>query len=164
MYIFSSLRVAEVTKMYKEYWKLKRLDKLSTLYKETNGKIWSLLKLYQQLVKKRGMSIEKVVNAVDIAINRLPYMESLYRQAKDQVDKMQHTRQHMLDDIQARKNKISILDKTALSIEQECKRKEQEVQELTAQKDRIERLIANILNGEGYSKLNQFIRENVKPF
>jgi predicted RNase H-like nuclease (RuvC/YqgF family) len=68
-------------------------------------------------------------------------MESLYRQAKDQVDKMQHIRQHLLDDIEARKNKISILDKTALSIEQECKRKEQEVQELTAPKDRIEKLI-----------------------
>jgi hypothetical protein len=36
------------------------------------------------------------------------------------------------------------------------------VQELTAKKDRLEKLIANILNGEGYSKLNQFIRESVK--
>jgi hypothetical protein len=55
-----------------------------------------------------------------------------------------------------------LLDKIALSSEQECNRKEQEVQELTEQKDRIEKLIANILNGEGYSKLNQIVKENVK--
>jgi hypothetical protein len=89
----------------------------------------------------------------------------LYKQVKDEVDKLQYTGQGLVNDIEARKNKISILDKTELSIEQECKRKEQEIQELTyCSKDRIEKLIANILNGEGYSKLNQFIRENVKPF
>jgi hypothetical protein len=36
------------------------------------------------------------------------------------------------------------------------------VQELIAEKYRIEKLIANVLNGEGYSKLNQIVKENVK--
>jgi F0F1-type ATP synthase gamma subunit len=31
-----------------------------------------------------------------------------------------------------------------------------------SQKDRIEKLITNILNEEGYSKLQQFVKENVK--
>ena len=61
-----------------------------------------------------------------------------------------------------RKQKILILDKIAFSSEQEYKRTEQRLQELTAQKDRVEKSIANILNGEGYSKLKQFIKENVK--
>ena len=30
------------------------------------------------------MSIEQVVNAVEIAVDRLPHMESLYGQAKDE--------------------------------------------------------------------------------
>jgi hypothetical protein len=38
------------------------------------------------------MSIEQVVNAVDIAIHKLPYMETLYRQIKDEVNKLQYTR------------------------------------------------------------------------
>jgi len=62
----------------------------------------------------------------------------------------------------ARKNKISILDKIVLSCELECKRTEQRVQELSDKKDRIEKLIANILNGEDYSKLMQIVKENVK--
>jgi hypothetical protein len=41
--------------------------------------------------------------------------------------------------------------------------KYQEIQELIAQKNRIERFIANLLNnGEGYSKLQHFVKENVK--
>jgi hypothetical protein len=34
------------------------------------------------------MSIEQVVNAVEIAIHKLPYMESLYEQVGEQVDKI----------------------------------------------------------------------------
>ena len=34
--------------------------------------------------------------------------------------------------------------------------------ELTAKKDRLEKLIANILNGEGHSKLKAIVKENIK--
>src|SRR5687768_448644 len=106
------------------------------------------------------MSIAQVVNAVDTAIHKLAHIENLYRQAKDQAEKMQRTIERLANDIEARKHKISILDKIAFSSEQECRRKQQEIQELTAQKDRIERLIANILSGEGYSNLKQIVKEN----
>jgi hypothetical protein len=155
------LREAEVTKLYREYWRLKRLHILNSIYKETNGKLGPILKLYR-LMKEKGMSIEQIVNAADIAIHKLPYMESLYSQVKDQVDKMQCTRQGLVNDIEERKNKLSILDKIAFSSEQDCKRTEQQLQELTTQKDILEKFIANILNGEGYSKLKQIVKENVK--
>ena len=108
------------------------------------------------------MSIEQVVNVVEIAIHKLPYIESLYGQAKDQAEKMQRTIKRLANDIVGLERKISTLDKIAFASEQDCKRKHQEIQELTAQKDRLERLIANILNGEGYSKLNQIVKENIK--
>jgi hypothetical protein len=110
------------------------------------------------------MGIEKVANVVDIAANRLPHMETLYGQVKDQVDNMQRTIQRLENDIEARKNKISLLDKIAFSSELDCKRKEQEVQELSDKKNRIENLIANVLNSEndGYSKLKQIVKENAK--
>jgi predicted transcriptional regulator len=159
-----SLREPEATKLYREYWKLKRMHILNSIYKETNGELGPFLKLYKELITERGMSIEKVVNAVDIAGNKLPHMESLYEQVKEQVDNMQRTRQRLVNDIQNREYKISILDKTAFSCEQECKRIKQELQELIDKKDRIEKLIANILNNdnEGYSKLKQMVKENVK--
>jgi hypothetical protein len=101
------------------------LDKLNTIHTDTNGNTWTLWKLYQELIKKRGMSIAQVVNAVETDINKLPYMESLYKQLKDEVDRLQYIRQGLLNDIAALKYKISILDKTVFSIEQDFKRKEQ---------------------------------------
>ncbi len=91
-------------------------------------------------------------------------MESLYRQIKDKAEKMQRTIPRLENDIENRKNKISILDKTAFSCEQDCKRTEQIVQELTAKKDRIEKLIATILSddNEDYTKLKAIVKEVVK--
>ena len=69
------------------------------------------------------------------------------------------TIQRLQNDIEARKNKISLIDKIAFSSEQECKLTEQRVQELTAQNDRLEKFVANILRryNEVYLKLKQFV-------
>jgi hypothetical protein len=138
------------------------MHKLESIYIKTSGKLGPFLKLYQEPIEKRGMTIEQVVNAVDIAIHKLPHIENLYKQAKDEAEKMQHTRQNLSNDIEARKHKILLLDKIALSSEQECNRKEQQVQALTDKKNRLEKWITNVLNGEGYSKLKEVIKENIK--
>ncbi len=153
----------EVTRVYGEYWKLKRLHILNYIYKETKGNLGPFLKLYR-LMKEKGMSIEQVVNVVEIAIHKLPYMESLYEQVKEQIDKMQRTRQGLVNDIEARKHKILALDKTVFSCEQDCKRTQQKIQELTAKKDRIEKLIAIMLSdgNEDYTKLKAIVKESVK--
>ena len=39
------------------------------------------------------MTIENVVNAVEIAIHKLPYMEDLYKQVTHEVDNFQRIRQ-----------------------------------------------------------------------
>jgi hypothetical protein len=75
--IILNLREPEVTKLYKEYCKLNRRDILNLIDKETNGKLGIFLKLYKQLIKKKGMAIEQVGNIVEIAIHKLPHMESL---------------------------------------------------------------------------------------
>ena len=72
-----------------EYCRLMGLDNFESLYVRTSGKVTPLCKLYEELVIKRGMSIEQVGNSVDIALNRLPYMESLYEIAKREADRMQ---------------------------------------------------------------------------
>jgi hypothetical protein len=93
-----NLREPEVTKLYREYWRLKGLHILSSIYKETNGKLGPFLKLYQ-LMKEKSMSIEQVANVIDISIHKLPYIENLYQQAKDQAENMQRTVQRLENDI-----------------------------------------------------------------
>jgi predicted transcriptional regulator len=50
--IILNLPASKVSKLYIEYWKLRGLDKLNSIFKETNGKIWPFFKLYKELIKK----------------------------------------------------------------------------------------------------------------
>jgi predicted nucleic acid-binding Zn-ribbon protein len=111
---------------------------------------------------KKGMSIQQVVNGAEIGIHKLPHMETLYKQVEDEVNKLQYARQSLVNEIRTLERKISILDKTAFSIEQDSRRTEQRLQELANKKDRLEKLIAHILNEEEYLKLMHIIKENIK--
>jgi hypothetical protein len=47
------------------------------------------LALYRELVIKRKISFERIANLVDIALKRLPNMETLFEQAKRAADRQQ---------------------------------------------------------------------------
>ena len=67
------------------------------------------------------------MNAVEIDIHRLPYMENLYKQIKEEADNMQLTRQRFTHEIETLENQISMLDKTIFPIEQNWKREHQKI-------------------------------------
>jgi predicted DNA-binding protein YlxM (UPF0122 family) len=88
--VATRLDVPEVqaTEFRLEYLRLIGLDELVSLFARTKGKLSSLLNLFDELVVKRGMSIEQIVLAIEISIHKLPYVENLYEQAKKEVDRL----------------------------------------------------------------------------
>jgi hypothetical protein len=73
------------------------LDELVSLF-ASKGQLSSLLNLFDELVVKRGMSIEQIVLAIEISIHKLPYVENLYEQAKKEVDRLIEKRDYLLFD------------------------------------------------------------------
>ncbi len=65
------------------------LDNFESLYRMTNGNVDRLLALYRELVIKRKISFERIANLVDIALNRLPNVETLFEHAKRAADRQQ---------------------------------------------------------------------------
>src|SRR5215211_3815084 len=66
---------SQATQFRLEYWRLKGLDILESLHVRTKGKVFSLWKLYKELVIEGGMSIEEVANVISTGLNILPDME-----------------------------------------------------------------------------------------
>ena len=148
-----NLEQPEFTKLYREYWKLKRLHVLDSIFKETDGKLKTFLKLYR-LMKEKGMNINQVGNVVDTAIHKLPYMESLYRQAKDEVDKMQRIRQETENNLHTLNDEITSCKALLNSYHALCERKRQEAENLNNEISRLDALVTHFKrNNEEY--LNQ---------
>jgi len=76
---------SQATQFRLEYWRLKGLDILESLHIRTKGKVFSLWKLYRELVIKRGMSFEAVARKevkVDYLEKRMCYLEEEKRRKK----------------------------------------------------------------------------------
>ena len=109
------------------------------------------------------MSIEKVANVVEIAIDKLPYMETLYIQAKDQAEKMQRTRQGLENYSHTLNDEIASAKALLNSYHLLCERKRKEAENLNNELSRLEALVSHFkIKDEGYSNLKQIVKENVK--
>ena len=97
----------QATQFHFEYFRLTGQDELISLYARTKGKLSSLLKLFDELAVNRGMSIEQIANVVEISLHKLPYMESLYDQAKREVDRLEEKRDYLLFNINSLKKELA---------------------------------------------------------
>jgi hypothetical protein len=61
-----NLREPKGTKLYREYWKLKRLHKLNSIYEEIGDDIRHIIELYRR-AKKEGANMEQIAKLLQLA-------------------------------------------------------------------------------------------------
>jgi predicted DNA-binding protein YlxM (UPF0122 family) len=74
----------EATRYYTEYWRLKGIYELHSIYKEIKGDISPILKLYR-LLKKEGITtkdLEWFVHTVNTGIYKIPEIQKQYAKVK----------------------------------------------------------------------------------
>jgi predicted DNA-binding protein YlxM (UPF0122 family) len=108
--IMLNIQEVQATQFHFEYFRLTGQDELISLYARTKGKLSLLLKLFDELVLKREMSIEQIANVVEISLHKLPYMESLYEQAKWEADRLVEKRDYLLFNINSLKKELVQLE------------------------------------------------------
>jgi transposase len=97
----------QATQFQFEYFRLTGQDELISLYARTKGKLSPLLKLLDESARNRGMSIEQIANVVEISLHKLPNMESLYDQAKREVERLVEKRDYLLFNINSLKKELA---------------------------------------------------------
>jgi hypothetical protein len=158
-----NIQESQATQFYKEYWRLRGFHELNSIYEKTNGKIWIIVELYKNLIENRGMSIDQIVNAVDTAANKLPYIESLYEQAKEEVDNLRDRKLYLLKDVDFLSAKISRLKETVYSLEQNCGRRKEEqgIQDFDNAKEMMIKILSAMIINHVQSLLNGTLSSSV---
>jgi hypothetical protein len=81
------LSASEINRIYQDFWKLKRLHKLTVVYKEIEPYLSSFLKLFK-IIKKNSISELEIVNAIKYA-NELPHLQSEVQRLRDEVQDLE---------------------------------------------------------------------------
>ena len=108
-----SLSEKEATKYYTEYWRLKGLYELRSLYKEIKGHLSLILKLYR-LLKREGIrtkDLEWFVHAVNTGMYKIPEIQKQYAKIQDEIEAIDYKKtlaKYQLDDMN---NQITYLNR-----------------------------------------------------
>jgi DNA-binding CsgD family transcriptional regulator len=108
-----SLSEKEVTRYYTEYWRLKGLYELHSIYKEIKDDLFLILKLYR-LLKREGIrtkDLEWFVHTVNTGMYKIPEIQKQYVKVKDELEAIDYKKtiaKYQLDDMN---NQITYLNK-----------------------------------------------------
>jgi hypothetical protein len=143
--IILSLREPEVTKMYREYWKLKWLHNLYSLYEEIGDEgIRDVLKVCR-LTKKEGKSSEYVVKLLDLVDENNPYglsfLEKRHKWLKDEVRELDMNIQRSRNYLYNLSNQIAHAEYTLYRCRDTEQHLRQDLQRLYEEKSKIESLV-----------------------
>ena len=136
-----NLREMDATKYYREYWKLKQLHRLNSLYEQIGDDIGHVLELYRR-ANKEGLDIEQIIGLIQFADeNNDIGLSSLERHRKWCIDEI-----HELDmQIERAKNYLYSLNNEIAGAKYSldyCRdayeRLRQELQKLYEEKNKLE--------------------------
>jgi archaellum component FlaC len=156
-----NVRESEVTRFYKEYWKLNQMHDLNIVYEELKGDIVPFLKLYRS-AKAAGMSEEHVVNLLRIANDNLPALEHRYEGLEQEINSLEIRKLNSNKDLQDLRKRIlnsrNALDSCNLTYRQQAEK----LASLQSKKIALENLVNQFENNnEEYLKIHQTVKDKV---
>jgi hypothetical protein len=158
-----NLRAPEVTILYREYWNLTRLDKLNSAYKELGDEgIGYFVKLCK-LAKKEGMTVKKVINALAIANEDLPYLEERRELLNDEVNTLESKRQKSKSSSNILNERVTSSKELLKSYSITRNRKKQEIEHLNNEISRLESIYNRLkTDDEGCLIIKKTVEKEVR--
>jgi hypothetical protein len=157
-----NLRQSETERLYKEYWKLKRLYSLNRVYQEVKDDIVHFLNLYK-LSKAEGMGPEEVVNLLQIANNKngrgLKRIENRYQSLKEEINSLELVRLDLNRKLGNLQDQIKALTRVVNSLQLDSKEEQRKLIWLLEEKKAVENLVEHSKNNEEYQRLEQIVEK-----
>ena len=152
----------QVTKFYREYWKLKGLYKLNLIHDEIKDDIGHFAKLYR-LSKAAGKSAEDVVNLLNIANNDLPALEDKYKKLQRNVNDLESKELDASITLEELKSQIQNANQRLYSYHLSCQKEVKKTLELHRQNMELNSLLRQFKNNnEEYIKIQFVAKQTVR--
>jgi hypothetical protein len=108
-----NLREGQVNKFFREFWKLKRVDKLYEIYPEIEHYLPSFLKLHKAL-KKSGLNpnnVEWFAYAIETGAIKIPEIQKQYAKIKNELEAIDYKKTMTKYELHNINNQIAILNR-----------------------------------------------------
>ena len=159
-----NLSEKQVTKFYREYWKLKGMYKLNLIHDEIKDDVVHFAKLYR-LSKAVGKSAEDVVNLLNIANNDLPALEDKYKKLQRNVNDLEFKALDAGITLEDLKSQIQNANQVLYSCRLSCQKEVRKMLQLHRHNIRLNALLRQSKNSdEEYLKIDMLRSKQLAVF
>ena len=156
------LNEKQVTKYYREYWKLKGLHNLTVVYEEIKDDITYFLKLHR-LSKAAGMNADHVTNLLEIANNDLQSLEQRYKKLQRNVNDLESKALDASINLEDLKSQIQDANQALYSCRLSCQKEVRKMLQLHRQNMRLGALLRQFKNSDDeYLKIRYAAKQSVR--
>jgi hypothetical protein len=151
----------QVTKLHKQYCKLREINSLNMIYEDIGDKhFMSILRLYLD-IKSKGISIEQLGNALEI-VDKLPDLEKRFEYLQNEIRTFEDQKQRSISDLQISNTRIAASKRLFDWYQIHIDREKTELQDLKDVKNRLESFVTRFkISNEEYLKIKQIMEEKV---
>ena len=152
--------------MYREYWKLKRLYELNSIYEEIGDDIRHIIELYRR-AKKEGAGIEQILKLLQLAdednASGILHLETRRKWLIDKIHELDTQIERSKNYLYSLSNEIANARKLLSDYDLSCNCKRQELENINSEASRIVTLVNRFKsNNEEYLKIEKTVEEKVK--
>jgi hypothetical protein len=144
---------------YVEYWNLRRMYKLVTIYQELQGSIGYFLKLVR-LGKKEGLTPEQIINRVQMADN-IHKLQEKFQHLQSEVVDISMRKTAAKEELNDLLNKIEAAQEKLNSADRASNMKYEELKKVYSQARKLQNYVEQFKNGQDYKEFEGIVRSEV---
>jgi transposase len=149
----------EVERLYREYWRLQHLYKLTWCYDEIKDYLPSFLRLHRLMIQGK-MKEEDIINGLKYA-KELPSLENRVQQTKEELGNIESNKNSTNADLLILEKQVSKLKGDLELYQSSMHDKREEMAYLNNELAEIQSLIDTIKNGEDYQIITKVAKQEV---
>jgi hypothetical protein len=149
----------QVQQFYVEYWNLRRMYRLVTIYQENKNSIGYFLELFR-LGKKKGLTPEQIIIFIKMADN-IHTLKEKFQQLQSEVVDIAMRKSVGKERLNALHNEIESAQEKRNLVNKAFKVKYEELKEASSQAQRLQNYVEQFKNGQDYQELESIVRSEV---
>jgi hypothetical protein len=144
----------EVEGLHVQYWRLRKLDELETLYNEAKYSLSLLLRLFKTLKAMRIIKDKDIYDIIELANNGLPTLRNRHQDMLNQVKALRGEKVALINEIHGLRNSF-------YTNGQIISRQNEESRMLERRLNRLRDLLLNASKGSDYHKVMEIIDQRL---
>jgi hypothetical protein len=150
----------QVRQFYIEYWELRHMHKLSTIYQENKNSIGYSLRILK-LARKDGLTPEQVVDLLKTA-NNIQDLQEKFQHLQKKIIDMEASEFSSKEQLRSLQEDMWSAKAHLSNVQEASKVKYAELMEICSQTQKLENYIKQFKNSHNYQEIEQIITDKVK--